>query len=94
MHTICVQGGGGSKKAEKLRVYYINGPVDQIAVKTPAKLRPKTNLMGIFHTESKINKVLLSRRCYLLQAKENQSIFFKALPIHILKLVVTIIVLV
>ena len=26
MRAICVQGGGGSKKAEKLRAYYINGP--------------------------------------------------------------------
>ena len=28
MRAICVQGGrGGSKKAEKLRAYYINGPL-------------------------------------------------------------------
>ena len=53
--------GGGQKKAEKLRAYYIKGPVDQIAVKTTAKLTPMTNLMGIFHTEGKIDKVLLFR---------------------------------
>ena len=31
MRAICVQGGkGGSKKAEKLRVYYINGPLQSL----------------------------------------------------------------